>query len=310
MGMLLAVDLGGSAIKAELLDDHLETLATRTAATPAGTAALDRVAAVGRELLADAAGDVVAAGIAVPGIVDHRSGRGLHSVNLGWRDVPVRDVLSTRLGLPVAVEHDVTAAGRAEWLCGAGRGVNDLLVVVIGTGIAAVVVAGGRLVRGGRGQAGELGHVPVVSNGPVCVCGKRGCLEAVASARGVAAAYGARTGRPVSGSREVLAALLAGDRDAQSVWDAAVDALATALLGAISLLGSTRVVVGGGLAQAGDALLDPLRERLIERRTVQVLPDLVPAAFGHRAGVIGAALAARDLVTAGSGGGEGPGRSA
>jgi glucokinase len=309
MGMVLAVDLGGSAIKAELLDDDFEAVATRTAATPAGSAALDGVAAVGRELLAESAGEVVAAGIAVPGIVDTRSGRGLHSVNLGWRDVSVRDVLSTRLGLPVAVEHDVTAAGRAEWLFGAGRGVNDLLVVVIGTGIAAVVIAGGRLVRGGRGQAGELGHVPVVSNGPVCVCGKRGCLEAVASARAVATAYGTRTGRTVAGSREVLAALHAGDRDAQSVWDAAVDALATGLLGAISLLGCTRVVVGGGLAEAGDALLSPLRERLIERRTVQVLPDIVPAAFGLRAGVIGAGLAARDLVAAESARGQRPGRS-
>jgi glucokinase len=300
MGAVLGVDLGGTAIKAELLDDHWGTIAARTAATPAGTAALDAVVSLGRELLAGYEGEVRAAGVAVPGFVDVGSGRGLYSVNLGWRDVPVRDVLTAGLGLPVAVEHDVTAAGRAEWLLGAGRGVNDLLVVVIGTGIAAVVVAGGRLVRGGRGQAGELGHVPVVPNGPVCVCGSRGCLEAVASARAIATSYGTRTGRVVPGSVEVLAALQAGDRDAQAVWDAAVDALATALLCAITLLGSTRVVIGGGLAAAGEALLDPLRQRLAERRSVQAMPDVVPAALGVRAGVIGAGLAARDLVTAGA----------
>jgi glucokinase len=198
----------------------------------------------------------------------------------------------------VAVEHDVTAAGRAEWLLGAGRGVNDLLVVVIGTGIAAVVVADGRLIRGGRGQAGELGHIPVVPNGPVCVCGQRGCLEAVASARAIATSYGIRTGRPVPGSREVLAALRTGDRDAHVVWDAAVNALATALLCAIGLLGCARVVIGGGLAEAGDALLEPLRKRLAERCTVHALPDLVPAALGIRAGVMGAGLAARDLMAA------------
>jgi glucokinase len=298
MGAVLGVDLGGTAIKAELLDDQLGTIAARTAATPAGTAALDAVASLGRELLAGFEGEVLAAGVAVPGIVDPAAGRGLHSVNLGWRDVPVRDVLTARLDLPVAVEHDVTAAGRAEWLRGAGRGVDDLLVVVIGTGIAAVVVAGGQLVRGGRGQAGELGHVLVVPDGPVCVCGGRGCLEAVASARAIAIGYGTRTGRAVSGSREVFAALQAGDRDAHAVWDAAVDALATALLGAIGLLGCSRVVIGGGLAEAGAALFDPLRRRLGERRTVQVLPDVVPAALGLRAGVIGAGLAARDLVTA------------
>lgn len=300
MAVVLGVDLGGTAIKAELLDEHLKTIAERTAATPSGTAALDTVVALGRELLAGFPGDVLAAGVAVPGIVDPRSGRALHSVNLGWRDVPVRDVLSSGLGRPVALEHDVTAAGRAEWLLGAGRGVSDLLVVVIGTGIAAVVFAEGRLVRGGRGQAGELGHIPVVPNGPDCICGKRGCLEAVASARAIATAYRTRTGRAVTGSREVVAALRAGDRDAQAVWEAAVDALAVALLGAISLLGCTRVVVGGGLAEAGEALLGPLRQRLKERRTVQALPDVVPAAFGLRAGVIGAGLAARDLASAGS----------
>jgi glucokinase len=296
MGTILAVDLGGSAIKAELLGDDLETAAACTVATPAGAAVLDKVAEVGRRLLAESAGQVVAAGIAVPGLVDRRSGRGVHSVNLGWRDVPVRDVLSARLGVPVAVEHDVTAAGRAEWLYGAGRGVSDLLVVVIGTGIAAVVVAGGHLVRGGRGQAGELGHVPVLADGPLCECGRRGCLEAVASARAVAGAYRSRSGRDVSDAREVVAALQTGDRDAQLVWEAAVDALATALLGAISLLGCTRVVVGGGLAEAGEVLLAPLRERLVERRTIQTLPDVVPATFGLRAGVVGAGLAARDLV--------------
>lgn len=307
MGVVLGVDLGGTAIKAELLDDHLEPIAARTAATPPGTAALEEVGVVGRDLLAGFHGGVLAAGVAVPGLVDLASGRGLYSATLGWRDVPVRDLLSTRLGLPVAVEHDVTAAGRAEWLRGAGRGVDDLLVVVIGTGIAAVTVASGRLIRGGRGQAGELGHVPVVTDGPLCVCGQRGCLEAVASARAITTAYATRTGRAVPGSREVLAALQAGDRDAQAVWDEAVDALATGLLGAISLLGSTRVVVGGGLAQAGEALLGPLRQRLRERRTVQSLPDVVPAALGIRAGVIGAGLAARDLATAGLARGSGAG---
>lgn len=296
MAVVLAVDLGGTAIKAELLDDELRTVAAATSPTPAGPAALDAVCALGGNLVSACDSPVLAAGIAVPGLVDVGSGRGLRSVNLGWRDVPVRDVVSAGLGLPVAVEHDVTAAGRAERLLGAGRDVDDLLVVVIGTGISAVVFAGGRLVRGGRGQAGELGHVPVVAGGPLCVCGGQGCLEAVASARAVAGAYTGRTGRAVAGSREVLAALQAGDHDARAVWDEAVDALAAGLLAAISLLGSTRVVVGGGLAEAGEALLGPLRQRLAQRCTVQALPDVVAAALGARAGTIGAGLAARDLL--------------
>lgn len=295
MGLVLAVDLGGTGIKAELLDGDLRTVAAASAPTPAG-GALDAVCSLGRTLVAAAGEPVLAAGLAVPGLVDVDAGRGLRSVNLGWRDVPVRDLVSAGLGLPVAIEHDVTAAGRAERLLGAGRDVTDLLVVVIGTGISAVVFAGGQLIRGGRGQAGELGHVPVVADGPLCGCGARGCLEAVASARAIATAYGRRTGRTVPGAREVLAAAQDGDPDAQAVWDAAVAALVTGVLGAISLLGSTRVVVGGGLAEAGEALLGPLRQGLEQRCTVQAVPDVVAAALGARAGTIGAGIAARDLL--------------
>ena len=294
--VVLAVDLGGTGIKAELLDDDLRTVAAATAPTPGGPAALEAVCALGRGLVAGSAAPVRGVGLAVPGLVDIGSGRALRSVNLGWTDVPVREVVTAGLGLPVALEHDVTAAGRAELALGAGRGVDDALVVVIGTGISAVVVAGGRLVRGGRGQAGELGHVPVVPGGPGCSCGGRGCLEAVASARAVAAAYAARSGQAVAGSREVVLALQAGDAEARAVWDEAVDALALGLLGAISLLGSTRVVVGGGLAEAGELLLGPLRQRLRQRCTVQAVPDVVPAALGARAGTVGAGLAARDLL--------------
>ncbi len=120
--------------------------------------------------------------------------------------MPVTAPVAAALGLPVTMVHDVTAAGIAEWRCGAGRGVDDLAVVVIGTGIAVTLVTGGALVRGGAGQAGELGHVVVRPGGPPCACGQRGCLEAISSARAIADAYAARSGRPVDGAVEVCGA--------------------------------------------------------------------------------------------------------
>lgn len=295
--LVLAVDVGGTSIKGELLDGSLrQTVATCTVPTPDGPAALDAVLEVGERLVALGGAAVRAAGIALPGIVDVDQGRAVWSATLGWRDLPVRDAAAARLDMPVAIEHDVAAAGQAERSRGAGRGVDDLLVVVIGTGLSAVVYTAGHLVRGGRGQAGELGHVQMVVDGRACGCGGRGCLETIASARAIAEQYQLRSGRPVQGAREVLAALQAGDPDAHAVWHDAVAALADALLAAIALLGTDRVVVGGGLSEAGEALLGPLRRALTERRTVQVLPDVVVAELGPRAGTVGAGLAARALL--------------
>jgi glucokinase len=193
--------------------------------------------------------------------------------------------------------HDVTAAGMAEWRCGAGRGVDDLAVVVIGTGIAATFVTGGTVVRGGTGHAGELGHVVVRPGGPPCACGQRGCLEAISSARAIADAYAARSGRAVDGAIEVFTRL-GFDPLAEEVWQGAVDALADALLIVCALLAPSRIVLGGGLAGAGEALLAPLRSRLERAAGLEAAPPVVAAQLGSRAGVIGAALAALDATSA------------
>jgi len=163
--------------------------------------------------------------------------------------------------------HDVAAAGLAEQRLGAGRGAHDVLFVVIGTGIAGAVLVAGELVSGGAGQAGEIGHIRMRPDGPACGCGRAGCLETLASARAVAAAYTARTGRAVRGAAEVVAALDT-DADARAVWAEAVGALADGLLVTQAVLASRRVVLGGGLAAAGAALLEPLDAALRERATV------------------------------------------
>jgi glucokinase len=292
---LLAVDLGGTGIKAMLARPDGTALAEAIRSTPSGdgAAAIREVVDVGRELLRDPVARASRVGLAVPGIVDGAAGVAVYSANLGWRRAPVAAIVADALGLPVALVHDVTAAGVAEHRLGAGRGVDDLLVVAIGTGIAAAVIAGGRAVLGGAGQAGELGHLQVRPGGRPCGCGRLGCLEAEASASAIARAYAERTGCPVAGAADV-ASRLDDDEQARAVWAEAVDALADGLLDAVALLGTTRVVVGGGLSHAGDLLLRPLAAAMRERASIHAVPELVPAALGSRGGVVGAALMAAE----------------
>lgn len=300
---VLAIDLGGTGIKAEVLDPDLASVAAARRATPRGApeTILDAVAATAGELLACLPADrhPVRIGLAVPGIIDAATGTGVLSTTLGWRDVPVAAMVAKRTGLPVVVTHDVTTAGFAEHRIGAGRGADDVLVVVLGTGISAAVVAGGRIVAGGRGQAGELGHVVVRPGGPVCTCGRRGCLEAIASAAAITRRYTELSGRSAAGALDVRRRL-GTDGFADGVWCEAIAALADALVTALALLAMDRIVIGGGLAEAGDALLGPLRDAVTRRCTVEPVPEIVGAALGARAGLIGAALGAWDPAAQGA----------
>lgn len=309
-GVVLALDVGGTNIRGEALTADLVAVAARRTATPLGDgdAVLDAIAGLCEGLLGDVAaagaGPVAAVGVAVPGVVDTARGRVRLAANLGWRDTPVAELLGARLGVPVLLHHDVAVAGLAEQRLGAGVGVEDLLCVFLGTGVAATLTVGGHVVGQRRGQgggpsrgghAGELGHVPIHMDGLLCGCGQRGCLEMYASARAIGDAYAQATGRVGATSRDV-AAWLGTDPVADQVWSDALDALAHGLLGVITLLAPTRIVVGGGLAAAGDALLVPLRERLEATARVAVVPEIVPAGLGQRAGVVGAALATQDAL--------------
>ncbi|AAT89652.1 ROK family transcriptional regulator [Leifsonia xyli subsp. xyli] len=229
-----------------------------------------------------------AAGLLVPGQVDDDTG------NLGWRDFPFRDRASAALGGPVSFSHDVRGAGEAEHRLGAAAPFRDTVVMAIGTGIAGAIFLDGRLHTGG-GLAGEMGHSRV-AEGPDCACGGRGCLEAVASAAAIARRYSALTGHSVPGAREVLERAQAGDPAATRIWESALDALALDLSHTVALLAPEAIVIGGGLSQAGDALFVPLAEKLDTILTFQRRPALLPARIGENAGVIRAALRARDLL--------------
>nr|WP_249714660.1 ROK family protein [Micromonospora sp. NBRC 107566] len=299
--VVVALDVGGTGIKAALVRPPGEIVRLERHATGARRgpeAVIETILAVAGGLAdtARAAGETpLAVGLAVPGVVDEANGTAVWSANLGFRDVPLRELAAQRLNLPAALGHDVRAGGAAEARLGAARGVRHVLFVAVGTGIAAAHVVDGRAGGGAHGAAGELGHVVVRPGGTPCFCGNRGCLETVASAAAIARAYPTVTGDPITAA-DVAARAAEGDEAAVRVWRDATAALADGLLTAQALYDVADMVIGGGLAEAGEALFAPLRAALRERITFHREPRLLPAALGDRAGCLGAALLALDLL--------------
>ncbi|MFI6546341.1 ROK family protein [Streptomyces prunicolor] len=304
MRHVIALDVGGTGMKAALVgaDGGLLHRARRATGRERGPDAvvehiLDFAAelrAYGVEHLGEPAS---AAGVAVPGIVDAERGIAAYSANLGWRDVPLRDLLAARLGgVPVALGHDVRTGGLAEGRIGAGKGADRFLFVPLGTGIAGAIGIDGRVEAGAHGFAGEIGHIVVRPGGTPCPCGQTGCLERYASAAAVTEAWATATGDGAADAADCAKAVTAGDPRAEKVWQEAIDALADGLVTALTLLDPRTIIIGGGLAEAGETLFTPLREAVRSRITFQKLPTIVPAALGDTAGCLGAGLLAWDLL--------------
>ncbi|MEU8284519.1 ROK family protein [Micromonospora sp. NPDC048905] len=303
--VVVALDVGGTGMKCALVRPdgvavRTERHPTQAARGPA--AVVDTILDVAAGLADKARADgltPIAVGIAVPGVVDEARGVAVWSANVGFRDVPLRDLAVTRLGLPTALGHDVRVGGLAEARLGAGRGTGHVLFVAIGTGIAAAHVVDGSASVGAHGAAGEIGHILVRPDGPRCGCGRPGCLETIASAAAIGRRYaelaGEAAGAPVTAA-DVAERAAAGEQLAGQVWQEAVEALADGLATGQALFDVATIVLGGGLAQAGDRLLVPLRAALHERMTFHREPRLVAAALGDEAGCLGAALLALDAV--------------
>ncbi|MFK0283895.1 ROK family protein [Streptomyces sp. NPDC090499] len=304
MRHVIALDVGGTGMKAALVGPDGELLHRDRRATGRDrgpdavvTAILDFAAelkAYGEQHLGEPAS---AAGLAVPGIVDEQAGLAVYAANLGWRDVPLRGLLADRLGIPVALGHDVRTGGLAEGRLGAGRGADRFFFVALGTGIAGGFGLDGRVEPGAHGFAGEIGHVVVRPQGAPCPCGQRGCLERYASAAAVSEAWAKAVGDPDADAADCAKAVTSGDPNAVRVWGDAVAALADGLVTALTLLDPRVLIIGGGLAEAGDVLFEPLREAVQRRVTFQKLPTIVPAELGDTAGCLGAGLLAQDLLT-------------
>jgi glucokinase len=311
--VVVAIDVGGTRIKCALVDSSGRVLHSERHATGAERgpeAVVLSILEIADGLVGKARADgrrPRAVGVVVPGVVDEVAGVAAWSSNVGFRDVPLRDRVTGHVGLPVALGHDVRAGGLAETRLGLpmtppgagdGKSSQHVLFVAIGTGVAAASVVNGRTYAGAHGAAGELGHVVVRSGGAPCACGGSGCLEAVASAAALARRYAALTGTAATAA-DVVARAVAGDPVAGQAWQETIDALADGLLTAQSLFDPDTVILGGGLAEAGEALLAPLRTALRARLTFQREPRLVRAVLGDEAGCLGAALLALDTLAAG-----------
>ncbi|MFE2087995.1 ROK family protein [Streptomyces sp. NPDC059460] len=305
MKHVIALDVGGTGMKAALVgaDGTLLHEARRATGRERGPdAVVESILTFAAELRAHGQENfgesAVAAGVAVPGIVDPENGVAVYAANLGWRDVPLRTLLGERLGgVPVALGHDVRTGGLAEGRIGAGRDADRFLFVPLGTGIAGAIGIAGTIEAGAHGYAGEIGHIVVRPDGPDCGCGQRGCLETLASASAVSRAWAAASGDPEADAADCAKAVESGDPAAVRVWQEAVDALAAGLVTALTLLDPRTLIIGGGLAEAAETLFVPLRAAVEERVTFQKLPDIVPAALGDTAGCLGAGLLAWDLLS-------------
>ena len=280
---VIGIDVGGTTVKAIRAAVDGTVLARESVRTPAEPAALTgAVIALASALRAES---TVAAGVVCPGVVV--DGIAKFAVNVPWREEPVRDRVHVALGLPVALEWDVAAAALAE---SAQVAADDVLFVSLGTGVASAHVVGGVARRGATGRAGELGHAPVYPDGDECACGQRGCLEAYASAAAIARRYHVRTGSQLATID--IAARVGSDPDATAVWDEAVDALGVALATQTMVTDPGVIVLGGGLAEAGDLLIERVRAALDSRLTWRTAPPILAASLGDAAGMHGAAALA------------------
>jgi len=292
MPIVLGLDFGGTKLAAGLVDtERGALLASARCATPGGAeAGLAAMLGLAASLGAENGFAPQAVGVSFGGPVqaDGRTVR-LSMHVPGWESFPLAERLERHFGLPALVANDGDAAALAEHRFGAGRGVRHLLYLTVSTGIGGGLIIDGRLHRGERAWAGEIGHMVLKPGGPACPCGRNGCLEALASGLSVARAM--RERRPEAAdvtAKQVAEAAAAGDLLAREVWSAAMGWLGIGIASAANLINPGRVVLGGGLTGAGELLFAPVRKVLASRA---LDPDLeaVPAALGDAVGIFGGA---------------------
>ncbi|MPZ67081.1 MAG: ROK family glucokinase [Pseudonocardiaceae bacterium] len=322
--LTVGVDVGGTSVRAGLIDASGAVLDLRQARTPGSDEALeDAITSVVTELVDDHGASppgrsgtgVAAVGLAVAGFVAAERRHVRFSPHLSWRGAPVAERIERRVGVPVLLEHDANAAAVAEYRFGAIAGAEVAVLLAVGTGIGAALLAGGRLFRGAHGVAPELGHLRVVPDGRPCPCGKRGCWERYCSGTGLVttalellARHGDRAGplarqvaadpRGLSGRRVAAAA-----RDGDAVALGAMAELARWLGEGLSLVADIFdpevVVVGGGVAESGPLFLDTAREHYAATLTgsgYRPLARIRTSQLGDQAGIVGSALLARALI--------------
>jgi glucokinase len=308
----IGVDLGGTKMLVGVLSGTERLYEQREAST--GQTEDELVELLVREVTEarDACPGVTAVGLGIPATIDHDEGIAVSAVNLPLADLPIRDIVSERVGLPVFVDNDGNVAALAEYLYGAAQGKPHMVMLTVGTGIGGGLILGGEIYRGSTGAGAELGHVVIQADGPPCQgnCPNHGCVESLASGtalgrEGRAAAESAADsalgkllaeGKEVDG-KAITAAALAGDEIAIGLFDLIGGRLGVACASLANVFQPNAIVVGGGVIAAGDLLLEPARRELRERALNPMnKTPILEATLGNDAGMIGAAAMARSEV--------------
>ena len=316
-GLMVGVDLGGTSLTAVALDDKGRVLAARKRSTcphlgPEGVTR--RIAASVQKLLKDLGRKskrVRGIGIGAPGTVDPEKGVVLYAPNLGWQDHPLAEMLSRFLRLPVTLDNDVNGGAVGEHVLGSGQGAENLVAIFVGTGIGGGVILNNRLYHGSYGGAGEVGHIKILADGPLCGCGRKGCAEGLASRTAMerdlrqAVDSGrpslvpdvmAKMGRERMTSRVIQEALREGDPLMREILQRAQRGLGLLAASLVNLLDPDCVVIGGGIAdRLQEEFLEPIRSTAVRHilRAPHLEPvRIVPSRLGDHAGAIGAAVIA------------------
>lgn len=306
----IGIDIGGTKIAGAVVTESGEIIAEDRLPTPSGDseAIVDAVVSMVERLAIGH--DIAAAGVAAPGFIDTTQSIVYYTPNISWRHEPLRERLLARLDLAITIDNDANAAGWAEYRFGAGQHVSDMTMLTIGTGVGGAIVNRGQLFRGGFGAGAELGHMRVVPDGLACGCGARGCIEQYGSGRAllrmaneiadvggiglglaaVRAQKGALTGH------DVAELIVAGDSGALQALRELGGWIGQACASLSAVLDPQLFVIGGGVAVAGDLLLDPIREAYVANlpaRGYHPEPEFTIAQLVNDAGVVGAADLAR-----------------
>ena len=310
MRSAIGIDVGGTKVAGLRLAEDGAVLDRMERPTPADdvSATVETVSELAAELAA-AGGEAL--GVGAAGMVDFDAGVLRYAPNLAWREIPLRDLLSERTGLPCVMDNDANVAAWGEYRFGAARGYRHVLVVTVGTGIGGGIVANGELFRGAHGFAAEIGHIIVEPDGPLCGCGNRGCWEQVASGRALDRLARAEVDRDPAGriaalaagaevsGRHVSEAARGGDPPATAIFAAVGRRLGEGIAGLVNILDPEVVIVGGGVAEEGAVLLDPARHAFLDAVEASEHRPEVPvlaATLGNDAGAIGAAALGLGLL--------------
>lgn len=309
----IGIDVGGTNVKIALVDGEGKIIYSNSVPTYAQMGyeyTVNNIKQAIRDLMKETntdAKEIEGIGFDFPGQVDYKTGVVKLAPNIpGWVNVPIAQMIEEEFNIPTRIDNDVRCAALGELKFGAGKGCENFVCITVGTGIGSGLVINGQLVRGAANAAGEIGHIKLQMNGgPICGCGDTGCLEAFASGPSIVAmAQEYLKGGKSTKFREmagadgeitpyiVAKAAEAGDPVAKRIFEIVGSYIGMGLVSVINLLNPEKVIIGGGVAAAGDLLLDPIRKTIKERVMVVAgnSVEIVPAELGNSAGVIGASM--------------------